>query len=255
MGGKDREHDDDKDAALPTKKKFRQLWSEVVSSSDEHWLLDLRGCANLIGLCLYPVGWAWSEYPPTKYSKIYPWEKKALKVRHFNTALSEPQVAEGSAALQNGVTARRIRIEQLLMGMLKRKEIKVTIYDRHMRGFEIGKKMRLDATLKLNIKASVIGFNELIGVDAWDCSIDTKSLLSALESRKGWDTKAVLYDWLKIERHARDLYEIRGVPKTKGSYVDLVNLWYAHLFEHDPEEPTLTTLQGLISKLHAEYSH
>lgn len=254
MGKEGGDDDDEKDVAFPTKRKFRNLWSEIDDASDNHWLLDLRGCANLIGLCVYPVGWNWAEYQPEKHSKIYPWEKKAQKARNFDTALDEPEVTEGAAALQNGAISRRNHIERLLMRMIKRKEIIVTVYDPRMQGYEINDKMRLDTTLKLNVEASVIGFNDLTNGDAWDCRADTKSLLSALESVKGWKTQAGTFDWLKIERYARDLYETHGVPKTQVSYVNLVNTWHGGLFEDEQTEPTRSTLNKIISKLHAEYS-
>lgn len=206
-------------------------------------------------MCIYPVGWNWAEYQLVKYSKTYPWEKKAKKVRHFDAALNEPQVTEGSVALQNGAIARRDRIERLLMRMIKRKEIIVTIYDHRMQGYELGDKMRLDATFKLNVESGIVGFNELTNGDAWDCCVDTKSLLTTLENTRAWETKAGPFDWLKIERYVRDLYETHGVPTTQSSYVSLVNEWHGLLFEDDQIEPTRSTLNEMISKLHAEYSN
>lgn len=255
MGKEGGGDDGGKDAAFPTKRKFRKLWSEINDAADEHWLLDFRGCANLIGLCVYPIGWNWAEYLSVKYSKIYPWEKKAQKVRHFNTALNEPQVTEGSIAMKNGAISRQNHIERLLMRMIKRKEIVVTIYDHRMQGYQIDDKMRLDATLKLNVEVSAIGFNELTNDDAWDCRVDTKSLLATLENTKAWETKVGQFDWLKIERYARDLYEIRGLPNTQSNYMNLVTEWHGLLFEDDQVDPTRSTLNEMISKLHAEYSN
>ncbi|MEQ8659146.1 MAG: hypothetical protein RIC24_17705 [Hyphomicrobiales bacterium] len=255
MGGEGGRDGGGKDIAFPTKRKFRKLWSEINDASDEHWLLDLRGCANLIGLCVYPVGWNWAEYQPENQAKIYPWEKKAQKANHFETALNGPPSMEGSVALKSGAVSRQNHIERLLMRMIKRKEVIVTVYDHRMQGYEIDGKLRLNATLKLSVESSVIGLNELTNGDAWDCRIDTKSLLSTLDNIKGWETKAGPYDWLKIERHARDLFEIQGVPRTKGMYVDKVCKWHGNLFKEEQVEPARSTVSDLIADLHSEYSN
>lgn len=251
MGEQGRGDDDGKDAAFLTKRKFRKLWSEINDESGEHWLIDLRGCANLIGFCFYPVGWNWEEYNPRKYSKTYPWEKRAKKVYCLDNAQNRPILTD---ALPHGVIARQNRVEQILMRMIKRKEILVTVYDHTTQGFELDDKMRLDAALKLSVEASVVGFNELTNGDAWDCRVDTKSLLTALENTKGWETKAGAFDWLKIERYARELYEKRGTPRTRDDFVKLVIDWHSEQPGNTSKEPTFSTLRALISDLHKEYS-
>lgn len=246
--------DDEKDAGLPTKKKFRGVWSDIYEATEDRWLLNLRDCANLIGMCVYPVGWAWEEYDLQTRETPATWEKRAQKVCSIGTLLDEPIRDDGTTAFKNGMRFRRARVKHLLMRMIKRKEISVTIYDHRMQGYEIDDRMRLDATLQLDVTRGIIGFNELIRDDAWDCRVDAKSLLRILENHKGWELKSGTYDWLKIERYARCLYELRGVPDAMSDYTTSTNIWYGQQFEDEQREPPYSSAQEMMSKLHKEYS-
>ena len=252
MGKEDGDTGKEKDAAFATKKKFRKLWAEIIDASDEHWSLNLRSCANLIGLCYYPVGWNWTEYVRPRNEDPYPWEKKAQKALSLIEPLGK-NTPKGLQARKQGNEFRRIKVERHLLRFIKRKEILLTYYDHRMQGFELGDRMRLDETLKFNVVASSIGYNDLKNGDAFYCSVDTKSLLTALETKKHWETKAGPFDWLLIERYVRELYEDFGKPKTQEDYFQKVVQWHADRAVKEEKEPTASTLRELISNLHIEY--
>lgn len=206
-------------------------------------------------MCFYPVGWAWIEYDFQMGEKPARWEKRAKTVCSMGNLLDEPVREEGKTAFQNGINFRRTRIEGLLMRMVKRKEVSVIIYDHRMQGYEIDNRMRLDATLKVDVTRSIIGFNEFMRGDGWNCRIDANSLLESLGNQKGWELKSAKYDWLKIERYGRLLFERRGWPTSIGDYTNSVSAWYGSQFENEQVEPAYSTVQEIISKLHKEYSN
>lgn len=254
MGEQNRDDDGTtEDAGFATKKKFRKLWKDIERASDEHWSLDLRGAANLIGLCLYPVGWSWTEYIRRKNNAVYPWEKRAETVCSLDVKTNTPDQPAGTSTFLTGNANRRSMVEHHLMRMIKRKEVLTTIVDYRMQGSEIGNRMRLDETLKFDVNSGLIGFNELKNDDAFDCKIDTKSILAALEIKKGWETNSGAFDWLHIERYARELFETSGIPDTNDVHTNQVLMQYAAQSQ-DGKEPTLSTLRDLIARLRKEYS-
>src|SRR5215213_1276510 len=65
---------------LLTLDQFQALWDELSAASHEHFALDLRKTANLIGFVLFPVGWLWVEYPRARGEALTDVERKAQEL-------------------------------------------------------------------------------------------------------------------------------------------------------------------------------
>jgi hypothetical protein len=239
--------------ATRTKERFQSVWRDIRASTDERWALGLRHTANLIGFVLFPIGWAWVEYPHRRGSKRMPYEAHAEKVSSLNIKLEEAETKAGTKAFQDGINARKKVVERHLMRMIKRQEIPVQVINYRMEGYPLDDKMRLDEALRFDVATNGIGLFDLKDGRGFSFQTDAQAVLAALEDKCAWNTNTSVNDWLVIERYLRELFEVLGLPGTRDEYANRTAIWYV---DKTPtgEEPAKTELRNLTSKLFSEYA-
>lgn len=236
-----------------SKKKFVEFWNSIKKNADEHWTLNLRSTANLIGFSLFPVGWAWAEYPAKRHEERMPYEQRAQRISQMKVESESEDNKEGFRAFRCGIAYRRNKAELHLMRMIKRQEIPVTLFDDAGVGRALNDRMRLDSGLRIDIRKNLIGLDGLSYGHVWQFETDTAKVWDALAGKGGWMKNDSTHDWLLAERYMRELFETHGVPKTRDEYFGKTAERYS-LNSIDGTEPSTTELRALASKLYTEYS-
>ena len=236
-----------------TREQFDDVWREIGKHSDEHWRVDLAIAANILGFCLYPVGWTWGEFSVRNAASKIPYRKKAQQVGKLGAVPVDHNNKAGDRAFATGVKFRQKRISDKLLRIIIRGEIPVFVTDEHMRTTPIGDEIRLFYDLNIDVKRNVIGFHDLKSDLCWTAQIDASKLILGLEKNRVWAKKSSINNWLRIEKIAREIIEFTGLPQTQEQLHTSLSAMLAETYP-DLHEPNKSEVMLMLSLLFEEYS-
>jgi hypothetical protein len=237
-------------SAASTRAMFDDLWRQVQSDLSKTPFIKLRDTANLIGLCLFPVGWNWHEYASTSFQPPMDYELKIATKRMLDTNEHDGPTEKGAIARLNGQAFRMIEAEEFLHQLIVRDLIPVRLHSD--RGAKLlDDRLRFEDGLDFDVVKNLIYVDDPSLGWYWEFSTDPKALIKELNEALAWKTKGQ-WDWLRIELFLRNKFEIFGLPKVQDTYVNATVEWCASL--DGGKEPALSTTREIASRLMCEYS-
>jgi hypothetical protein len=192
-----------------------------------------------VGFCIFPVGWSWVEYqllPEKRSSHQIGGEASSVYWSDFSAQDDQSGVSKyrerpltyeasaqkghllgidvdatkqtqpGKEAVLQGSKFRRQRVENYFHGIIRRKQVPLTIYKPDGRAQPLSDELRLHALSRVHVEENYYGFPPNFDT----CSIDALELTKVVETHRWQGERDKTHDWLRIERIIRVCFETYG---------------------------------------------